>query len=132
MNPARTLACLLMLSLPAMADTPVAMPCETASTGGDVLDLRCPLPATGAARQYRLTAHFSGGHDDTQASIRPLPGGAPPPCSADSKLSLFGEDGDVSLHCRVAAADVPGTPPVLALRLLWSHAQFERYELLPD
>ena len=132
MNPARTLACVLMLSLPAMADTPVAMPCETASTGGDVLDLRCRLPATGAARHYRLTAYFSGGHDDTKASIEPWPRGATLPCTADSKLSLFGEDGDVSLHCRVSVADLANTPPQLSVRLLWTHAQFERYELLPD
>ena len=106
--------------------------CRSQASGLDGLQVSCPLAADGMARRFRFRASFSGGHDDTMASMTPMLGGTPLPCDEGSKTSLVGEDGDVSLECRFRMAHTPGTPPVLHVRLQWSHAQYTDFELVAE
>ena len=129
----RRLLCLFALAPLAATPTfapaaalPADAPACTASTatGGDIRVLTCALTA---GRPYRLTANFSGGHDDTSASLAATLDGQPVDCEADSKTRLFGEDGDVSLHCRIRAGGDPAPAHVLVVTVLWSHAQFRDF-----
>jgi len=96
---------------------------ERNPTGGDIRIVSCTLPP---GRAHRLTFRFGGGHDDTSASLDARLDGQPTKCDAGSKTSLFGEDGDVSLHCGIAAGD--GTAPrTLVVTVLWSHAQYRDF-----
>jgi len=99
-----------------------AEPCTISkATGGDIRVVTCALAA---GRSYRLTARFSGGHDDTSASLTARLDGRPVDCEAGSKVSLFGEDGDVELYCRVSAARDTDATRTLVTTVLWSHAQY--------
>ena len=92
--------------------------------GGDMRVVTCRLPA---GRAFRFTASFSGGHDDTSASLAATLDGQSTGCDADSKMRLFGEDGDVSLHCRIQAAGDAASVHTLVVTVLWSHAQFRDF-----
>lgn len=101
--------------------------CESSTLGGDLFDVRCPLPAEPAPQRYRYEVHFSGGHDDTKASLSPALDGSPIACDpARSKLRLFGEEGDVSLACEFEAR----AASVFIVRVLWHHCQHERASLV--
>jgi hypothetical protein len=112
----------LAADVPAAPAGPASCSVSTA-TGGDIRVLTCPLAA---GRAWRFTAGFSGGHDDTSASLAVTLDGQPAACGAGSKTSLFGEDGDVSLHCRIDAA---GAARTLVVTVLWSHAQYRDFGL---
>jgi hypothetical protein len=115
-------------------DTPGAenTACESQWPGGDFVQFNCPLPARGAKQLWRFKADFSGGHDDTSASMTLTLDDAPLECEAGSKTHLFGEDGDVSLVCRFRVNDAAGKKPVLGVALLWSHAQYVRTKLVAE
>jgi hypothetical protein len=104
--------------------------CETqAPPFGDRRDIECPLNAAATAQRFRFKANFSGGHDDTRASITATINDAPLACDAGSKTSLFGEDGDVSLECRFRVAEKTDTKQVLKVTIRWYHAQYTDFEL---
>ena len=127
----KSLACaaFALSALPALAATPAAASAPATATGcsetnpygGDMRVITCTLPA-GQART--LTARFGGGHDDTAASLTATLDGQSTDCDAGSKMKLFGEDGDVSLHCRIAAATTPRT---LVVTVLFTHAWYRDY-----
>lgn len=101
-------------------------PCEAQSTGGQGMSVQCTLPP--GAQPYRFVAHFSGGHDDTKAVLRPTLDGRPLDCESGSKTRLFAEEGDISLDCRFS------TPPSgeavrFDVLLTWSCADYERAAL---
>lgn len=99
-----------------------AEPCTISkATGGDIRVVTCTLAP---GRSYRLTARFSGGHDDTSASLTASLDGQAADCESGSKVSLFGEDGDVELYCRVSAASEPDAKRTLVVTVLWSPAQY--------
>jgi len=100
-----------------------ALPCEAQASPGDLRNFSCPLKAATAARRYRFKAEFSGGHDDTMASMALNLDGAPLACDEGSKTQLMGEDGDVSLECRFSIPETAGAH-VLKVVLKWSHAQY--------
>jgi hypothetical protein len=106
--------------------------CESQSSGGDFVEFTCPLAPTSPAKVWRFKADFSGGHDDTSASMTLTLDGAPLECEAGSKTRLFGEDGDVSLICRFRAGAATRGQSTLAVALLWSHAQYVRTELVAE
>jgi hypothetical protein len=106
--------------------------CESQWPGGDFVQFSCPLPARGATQLWRFKADFSGGHDDTSASMTLTIDEAPLECEAGSKTRLFGEDGNVSLVCHFRLSGAAGKPPVLGVALLWSHAQYVRTELVAE
>ena len=98
-------------------------------TGGDIRIVVCTLPA---GRTHRFTVRFGGGHDDTSASLAVTLDGQPTGCDTDSKLRLFGEDGDVSLHCRITAGGDAAAMHTLVVTVLWSHAQYRDFVFAPE
>lgn len=106
--------------------------CESAASPGDTRDIKCALNASGSLQRFRFKAHFSGGHDDTIASMTATLNGVPLTCEEGSKTSLRFEEGNVSLECRFSIAEKAGTDPILGVVLLWSHAQYTEFELDSD
>jgi len=106
--------------------------CESPSTPGDYRNIECPLNASGTPQRFRFKANFSGGHDDTMASMEATLDGSPLACEKGSKTSLQGEDGDVSLECRFSLKEKAGTKHVFAAALTWRHAQYTDFELHPE
>jgi hypothetical protein len=106
--------------------------CESQAPGGDTRDITCPLKASGAAQRFRFKANFSGGHDDTMASMTATLDGAPLACEQGSKTSLMGEDGDVSLECRFSIGERPPGERFLRVTVSWRHAQYTDFELGSD
>jgi hypothetical protein len=106
--------------------------CDSQSPGNDALQVSCPLNSPGATPRFRFKANFSGGHDDTMASMTTTLDGAPLACDPGSKTSLMGEDGDVSLECRFSLAPAAGTKHVLQVLLKWSHAQYTDFEFVTE
>ena len=104
--------------------------CAAKTEGGDLIDFTCPLVASGGSQVYRLRADFGGSHDDTSASLKATLDGAALECDDGSKLASFGEDGDVRLECRFRVKGQKGTTRLLAINLLWSHAQLVRTEFV--
>ena len=113
----------------APATDPVATCREVNPSGGDIRVLTCRLPA---GRAHRLAVNFGGGHDDTSASMSATLDGLATECEPGSKLRLFGEDGDVSLHCRIGADATPAAPRTLVVTVLWSHAQYRDFALTAE
>ncbi|MGQ0698022.1 MAG: hypothetical protein ACT4PZ_07240 [Panacagrimonas sp.] len=108
------------------------LPCDWQPPVGDRLDVSCPLEASGTTQRFRFKANFSGGHDDTMASMTPALDGSPLVCDEGSKTDLFGEDGDVSLECRFSMTEKAGTKHVLGVKLKWSHAQYTDFQFGSD
>lgn len=139
MNPVSRFAFVSLLLGPASAPMhaadvapPGEIACTSTTTGGDLFDVRCPLPVTPGVQRYRYEVHFSGGHDDTKASIAPALDGAPIACDqASSKLRLFAEEGDVMLACEfTAGGGGAASAAVFTVRVLWHHCQHERASLV--
>lgn len=103
--------------------------CSGQTPGGDEVSIECSLPSVASGQLLVFTANFSGGHDDTKASMQLLVDDVPAPCASDSKLGLFGEDGDVSLYCRLPARDLRAARGPLRVLLQWSHAQYSDTQL---
>ncbi len=97
-----------------------------------MLDISCPLTASGTSQHFRFKANFSGGHDDTMASMTPTLGGMPLTCEPGSKTRLMGEDGDVSLECKFSISETAGKSMILRVVLKWSHAQYTDHEFVAD
>ncbi|MEO5686323.1 MAG: hypothetical protein ABIR54_03105 [Burkholderiaceae bacterium] len=125
-------ASVALAAQPALAGPAAAEPAPVAEAlctsvnpfGGDMRVVTCRVPA---GRAHRFTANFGGGHDDTSATLSATLDGQATNCDADSKMSLFGEDGDVSLRCRVAAGDATSGVRTLVVTVLWSHAQYRNF-----
>jgi len=136
----RSMIAPLLLSLPVLvlplhgapAHAQPASPCKWTTHGGDHRDFTCTLVATGKEQTYRFRTMYSGGHDDTRARMEMMLDGRPLVCAEGSKLSLFGEDGDISLECRFSITASAGSRPVLGVVVIWHHAQYTGFELLAD
>ncbi|WP_431050077.1 hypothetical protein [Roseateles sp. L2-2] len=99
----------------------------------DWREITCTLPAGAAPQRFSFRATFTGGHDDTSASIAPELDGQPFACGTGSKLSLFGEDGNVSVFCQFDRSALPaGAAAKLKVLIKWSHAEFADYEFSGD
>ena len=133
-KPALGLA-LLLIGVAARAATPAASPaptCAAEAARGDRRSFTCQLPVSEKPQRFRFKANFSGGHDDTSASMALMLNEVPLACDPGSKTKLFGEDGDVSLECRFSAVGKAGTKLVLRVSLKWSHAQYSNFEIRAD
>ena len=106
--------------------------CESRAVAGDTRDISCPLNASGTLQRFCFKASFSGGHDDTVASMTPSLDGVPLACEEGSKTSLMGEDGDVNLECKFSITQSAGTDHVLTVTLSWGHAQYTDFEFDSD
>lgn len=94
----------------------------------DWREITCALPAGASPKRFSFRAMFTGGHDDTSASIAPELDGQPFACGEGSKLSLFGEDGKVSLSCQFDRSALPAASARLKVLIKWSHAEFADYD----
>ena len=92
-------------------------------------EVLCTIPQTAEPRSYEFTARFSGGHDDTRASIKTTLDAKPLACEDGSKKELFGEDGDVSLLCRFVVSGMSGSQSQLRVTIRWSHAEYTDFRL---
>lgn len=106
--------------------------CESRAPGGDTRDIECPLNPTGTRQRFGFKTNFSGGHDDTTASMTATLDGLPLACEEGSKTSLMGEDGDVSLKCNFSVTGKPGTKLILRVTLSWRHAQYTDFEFYSE
>jgi hypothetical protein len=106
--------------------------CESQTNGGDMIDFQCPLSTATPTRRFHFKANFSGGHDDTSASMTATLNGTSLACDEGSKTKLFAEEGNISLHCSFSIAKSAGTEQLLRVNLLWSHAQYTNIELRAD
>lgn len=94
----------------------------------DWREITCALPAGTTPKRFSFRAMFTGGHDDTSASIAPELDGQPFACGEGSKLSLFGEDGNVSVFCQFDRSALPAAGAKLKVLIKWNHAEFADYE----
>jgi hypothetical protein len=106
-----------------------SLTCDTQAVAWNRREFRCPLTADGNERRLRFKVDFSGGHDDTEASMALTLDGEALTCKQGSKTSLFGEDGDVSLECHLVLAGPAGTKRVLGATVKFHHAEFVAIEL---
>ncbi len=106
--------------------------CESQAPGEDKRDIKCGLHASGITQHFHFKANFSGGHDDTLASMTATVDGLPLACDKGSKTRLMGEDGDVSLECKFSINEKAGTELVLSVAVSWRHAQYQNFELASD
>jgi hypothetical protein len=122
----------LLSIVPAHAATAAAEPlaCTGRRTGAGSGELACPVPAGGG--WLRITAAFSGVHDDSQAAVLALLDDKPVACEPGAKLRITGEDEGDTLTCRfrVGAQD-GGAARSLALRLVWHHAEPTAIQVVP-
>lgn len=127
------LAATLLPGAASFAQTPSAdrsapaLACTLENVTYDSKEIVCPLPQQSPGAIYRLQVNFSGGHDDTQASLAPTLNDTALSCGEASKTRLIGEDGNVSLYCafRQARSDAK---QVLRAKVTWSHAEYVDYE----
>ncbi len=124
------MAAMMAVAAPTRADEGPAAPsrgCATRDYPGDRRDVACTLEPSPEARIVRFAVHLTGGHDDTRASMQATLDGKPA-CATGSKVALFGEEGDVSLECRIErpAGSAAG---VLRVVVVWTCAAFARHEL---
>ena len=104
--------------------------CETHATNWKWQEFRCPLTVNSEAQQPMLfKADFSGSHDDTRLSMNLSLDGVPVACNQNSKTSLLGEDGNVSLECHFALDGTPGTKRMLGVLIQIWHAQLDAIKL---
>lgn len=103
--------------------------CGVDSQTFDSKDVLCTFPQAAGSRSYEFIAKFSGGHDDTRASIQTILDGKPLTCEDGSKKELFAEDGDVSLYCRFVIPGGPASDSRLKVTIRWSHAEFTDFRL---
>ena len=103
--------------------------CETHATNWKWQEFRCPLTINREGQKMLFKADFSGSHDDTRLSMTLSLDGVPVACIQNSKTSLIGEDGSVSLECHFVPGGTPGTKRMLgALIQIW-HAQLDDIKL---
>jgi hypothetical protein len=114
------------------AGTPCAaqgLTCETHATNWKWQEFRCPLTINIEGQPMLFKADFSGSHDDTRLSMTLSIDGVPVACNQNSKTSLLGEDGSVSLECHFSLDGSPGTKRMLGVLIQIWHAQLDAIKL---
>ncbi len=106
--------------------------CETAVPGRVTREIECRLNPSQDVQRLRFKAHFSGSHDDTTARMEAIVDGMPVACEDGSKTSTEGEDGDVSLECRLSVKGLPDAKQVLRMKLRWHHAEYTGFDFDSD
>ncbi len=106
--------------------------CETAEPGRVTREIECRLNPSQGMQRLHFKAHFSGSHDDTTARMEAMLDGMPVACEDGSKASTEGEDGDVSLECRLSVKGLPDAKQVLRMKLRWHHAEYTGFDFDSD
>lgn len=104
--------------------------CDEQAAGGDRRNIVCSITDSMSERRVQFIAKFSGGHDDTMASMSLSFDGAPLTCDPGSKTDLMGEDGDVILECKFFIAPNSGKARVLRAEVKWSHTEYSGFDLI--
>ena len=103
--------------------------CQTHATNWKWQEFRCPLTISKEGQKMLFKADFSGSHDDTRLSMTLSLDGVPVACSQNSKTSLLGEDGNVSLECHFAPSGTRGTKRMLGAVIQIWHAELDAIKL---
>lgn len=104
--------------------------CDLAFPTYDSREVSCPIRGSGRLRRFRFKALFSGGHDDTSASIQPALEDRPLVCDPGSKTSLFAEDGDIGLECSFSIALPVDAVRTFKVTVKWNHAIYTDFEFV--
>ena len=104
-------------------------PCTVNVARYKLREVECVVPPEKDLRRWRFQAHFSGGHDDTEASMTLTLDGRALTCDPGSKTSLMGEDGEVSLECRFTADALATRPRKLVATVKFHHAEYTGADL---
>jgi hypothetical protein len=129
MPPARALSLLTLALCAATAQAGDGPGCQEHKLFGDERRFECAVESAPGGTPPRFVALFSGGHDDTMASLKVQADGADSACGAGSKPELMGEDGNVSLLCHLPVGGLSPGSHVITVHLRWSHAQYEGFKL---
>jgi hypothetical protein len=89
------------------------------------MQVECALRASDAPRKFKFEVRFTGGHDDTMASLSATLNGKPLACDEGSKTELMGEFGEISIHCQFSSEDAQQ----LKVSVQWHHAQYSDFLL---
>jgi hypothetical protein len=111
---------------------PERVACESPPPPGNLREIRCPIKMQRSIQRFHFKVNFSGGHDDTSASIVPRMNDGPFTCDKGSKLSLFGEDGDVSLEYQFTIKAAVGSEHNFGVAVKWNHAEYTDFQLLAE
>jgi hypothetical protein len=103
---------------------------EAPNDGGALREITCRIPSAALGEPLRFRARFSGGHDDTEASMVLTLDAQPLECDPGSKTELKFEEGDIALECAFTPPEQP-VERAVRIRVRWSHCQYEGFELLP-
>jgi hypothetical protein len=106
-----------------------SLACETYASNWKWQEFRCPLTINKEGQKMLFKADFSGSHDDTRLSMTLSLDGVPVACSQNSKTSLLGEDGNVSLECHFAPSGTHGTKRMLGAVIQIWHAELDAIKL---
>jgi len=122
--------CILgFISLTAFAEAPQPT-CEIKSQTFDSRDVSCVIPASTEAQHFDFVARFSGGHDDTRATLQATHSGTPITCEEGSKQELLGEDGDIKLLCRFSAPEKQTQDFRFDVTIQWKCAEYTDFTLV--
>jgi hypothetical protein len=108
------------------------LPCVPHAPAGVVESVECLIDSTGTTQRFSFKINFSGGHDDTTASMTASLDGLPLICEEGSKTTIEGEFGDVSLECRFAVTGKPGEKRILKFSPSWRHAEYSDFVFSQD
>lgn len=118
-----TLAFLCLLATASHAAAP-ELSCSVGNETYESREMLCAIPPAARPQRLQFIARFSGGHDDTRASIVTELDDQPLACDTGSKKELFGEDGEVSLNCGFAVPAGAKGDARFKVTIRWSHAQY--------
>ncbi len=120
---------LCFIPISAMADAPQPA-CEIKSQTFDSRDVSCVIPVSAEGQHFDFVARFSGGHDDTRATLLASHSGAPITCEEGSKPELLGEDGDINLLCRISAPAKQTRDYKFDVTIQWKCAEYTDFSLV--
>jgi hypothetical protein len=95
---------------------------------GDGMEVQCALRESDTPRKFRFEIRFTGGHDDTKASLSATLNGKPLTCDEGSKTKLFAEEGEVGIDCYFSSERIKGAQE-LKVSVEWHHAQYSEHKL---
>lgn len=94
----------------------------------------CTIPEDADVRSVRLEVRFGGFHDDSLVDMALRVDGETVRCGPDDRVELSGESGDegeVTLFCRVPVASSEGRHHQLSALLRFRHAELADVRLVP-
>jgi hypothetical protein len=125
-------AALVLTAAGAPGHAQVKTDCQVTVPGRMATQIECRVSPSDAAQRVRFEAHFSGSHDDTRATMAAALDEKPVTCEDGSKTGTEGEDGDITLQCRMTVNATAGRPRMLRITLRWYHAEYQDFDFRVD